>query len=71
MADAVRNVGAIIQRTLDQRVHELAERLIGVDSVARIAALIREEDRKVLEAMADGFVKIAADAAATELQHAA
>lgn len=57
--NSIVKVAIEVQRQLEQRVPPLADRLVGITDPARIAALIREADRKVLGEMARAFDEIA------------
>ncbi|MGE0717193.1 MAG: hypothetical protein AB7P02_17245 [Alphaproteobacteria bacterium] len=57
--NAMVKIGLEVQRQLDQRVAQLADRLVGIADPARLAALIREADRRLLETMAAAFDRMA------------
>lgn len=60
--DAVVKIATEVQRRLAERVPALADRVVGMTDVTRIAALIRDADRLVCEDMARAFERLAAAA---------
>ena len=61
--DATVKIATEVQRRLAERAPALADRLVGMTDLARIATLIRDADRLVCEDMVLAFERLAAAAA--------